>query len=73
MNMEMCFWHPILNDLEQPCGLIHGQAFFGIANFNETHCVDFDILKSLSNPTGDGPEFPLGFFPARLRSMQANV
>ena len=61
MTLEMCIWHTILNDLEQPCGFFHWQAFFGIANFDETHCVDFDNLKSLPNPTGDGLEFSFAF------------
>ena len=73
MNIELYMWHLLPNDLEQPRGFTLWQASFGIADFNQTHCVDFDNLKSLPNPTGNGIEFPLGIFPARLRSVQACV
>ena len=73
MNIELYMWHLLPNDLEQPRGFTLWQASFGIADFNQTHCGDFDILKRLPNPTGNGIEFPLGIFPARLRSVQASV
>ena len=45
MNIELYTWHLLPNDLEQPCGFTLWQASFGIADFNQTYCADFDILN----------------------------
>ena len=68
MNIELCIWHLTPNDLEQLCGFMRWQALNGIADFNKTHCVHFDHLKSLLNPTGNSSKSHLGISPARLRS-----
>ena len=73
MNNEVCTMHLGTNAVDQLCGLLRWQAINTIADFNKSHHVHFDPLKSLLSPTGNGSESPCAIVPAGLLCVQADV
>ena len=73
MNNEVCTMHLGTNAVDQLCGLLRWQAINRIADFNKSHHVHSDPLKSLLNPTGNGSESPCAIVPAGLLCVQADV